>query len=133
MTGATTWPTWVSSNWIASLVSAMTSPLNLICTRTPAGLVVMRCFGYFFQPGPLLAPMKLSCFASIFQIPSFPIPIVHFLLNPKNGPFRQTPPQSARPQASAGAPVDELLASTAIVAELPVENGKRVEAAQFSA
>jgi len=35
--------------------------------------------------------------------------------------------------ACASAPVDELLASTAIVAELPVENGKRVEAAQFSA
>src|SRR2546430_1178982 len=47
----------------------MSSPLNLICTRTPAGLVVMRCFGYFFQPGPLLAPMELSCFPSVFQIP----------------------------------------------------------------
>src|SRR5882762_4697728 len=35
--------------------------------------------------------------------------------------------------ACASAPVDELLASTAIVAERPVENGKRVEAAQFSA
>src|SRR5260221_13123660 len=35
--------------------------------------------------------------------------------------------------ACASAPVDELLAATAIIAELPVENGKRVEAAQFSA
>ena len=33
----------------------------------------------------------------------------------------------------ASAPVDELLASTAIVAELQVESGKRVEAARFSA
>jgi hypothetical protein len=32
-----------------------------------------------------------------------------------------------------GVPVDELLASTAIVAELPLESGKRVEAARFSA
>ena len=32
-----------------------------------------------------------------------------------------------------GVPVDELLASTAIVAELPIESGARVEAAQFSA
>src|SRR5882672_7050601 len=35
--------------------------------------------------------------------------------------------------ACASAPVDELLASTAIVAELQVESGKRVEAARFSA
>lgn len=33
----------------------------------------------------------------------------------------------------AGAPVDDLLASTAIVAELPVESGATVEAARFSA
>src|SRR6266571_3971298 len=33
----------------------------------------------------------------------------------------------------AGVPVDELLASTAIVAELPLESGTRVEAARFSA
>src|SRR5436309_6848895 len=33
----------------------------------------------------------------------------------------------------AGVPVDELLASTAIVAELPIESGARVEAARFSA
>ena len=32
-----------------------------------------------------------------------------------------------------GVPVDQLLASTAIVAELPLESGKRVEAARFSA
>src|SRR5947208_16475483 len=32
-----------------------------------------------------------------------------------------------------GVPVDELLASTAIVAELPIESGARVEAARFSA
>src|SRR6266568_2920918 len=32
-----------------------------------------------------------------------------------------------------GIPVDELLASTAIVAELPIESGARVEAARFSA
>src|SRR6266699_7053659 len=96
MTGATTWPTWVSSSWIASLVSAMTSPLNLICTRTPAGFVVMRCFGYFFQPGPLLALMELSCFQLVSQIPSSPIPIVHFLPNPKNGPPRKTSPQCGK-------------------------------------
>src|SRR5947207_3278068 len=47
----------------------MSSPSNSICTRTPAGLVVMRCFGYFFQPGPLLALIELSCFPSVFQIP----------------------------------------------------------------
>src|SRR5712691_4604643 len=93
MTGATTWPTWVSSSWIASLVSAMTSPLSLICTRTPAGFVVMRCFGYFFQPGPLLALMKLSYFRSVFRIPSCLIPIVHFLLVRKNDPSRKTSPQ----------------------------------------
>src|SRR5256885_14583437 len=33
----------------------------------------------------------------------------------------------------AGAPVDELLASTTIVADLQVESGARVEAARFSA
>src|SRR2546421_7160640 len=33
----------------------------------------------------------------------------------------------------AGVPVDELLASTAIVAELPIEGGQSVEAARFSA
>src|SRR5438874_9191637 len=33
----------------------------------------------------------------------------------------------------AGVPVDELLASTAIVAELPIEGGQLVEAARFSA
>src|SRR6266850_2322806 len=32
-----------------------------------------------------------------------------------------------------GVPVEELLASTAIVAELPIESGARVEAARFSA
>src|SRR5438309_11350250 len=32
-----------------------------------------------------------------------------------------------------GVPVDELLASTGIVAELPLESGARVEAARFSA
>src|SRR5712691_1391893 len=38
----------------------MTSPLNLTCTRTPAGLIVMRCFGYFFHPGPVLVLMGFS-------------------------------------------------------------------------
>src|SRR2546426_9930710 len=33
----------------------------------------------------------------------------------------------------AGVPVDELLASTGIVAELPLESGTRVEVARFSA
>src|ERR1041385_6004763 len=121
----------------------MTSPLNLICTRTPAGLVVMRCLGYFFQPGPLFALMELSCFASVFQIPvrdsQFPDrdsslpPQTRKMALPEK--FLRTAVVLACGIALAGcvsAP-DDLLASTAIVAELPRESGPLVEAARFSA
>src|SRR5207245_2883708 len=46
MTAATTWPTWVSCSSIAFLVSAIISPSWVTCTRTFAGCVLMRCFGY---------------------------------------------------------------------------------------
>src|SRR2546422_4598640 len=44
---------------MASFVSAMSSPLNLTCTRTPAGFAVMRWLGCFLKPGPLLALMRI--------------------------------------------------------------------------
>src|SRR6267378_7933144 len=43
------------------------------------------------------------------------------------------PSHAAALACCAGVPVDELLASTGIVAELPLESGARVEAARFSA
>src|SRR5712691_2314262 len=50
---------------MAFLVSAMTSPLSLTCTRTPAGLVAMRWFGCFLNPGPLLALIGPPCFLAL--------------------------------------------------------------------
>src|SRR5258706_9737144 len=114
----------------------MTSPLNLICTRTPAGLVVMRCFGYFFQPGPLLALMKPSC-----PFTGFPVAHSDSTLPPQTR--KMTLPEKFLRTAAAlacGAALcgcvsapDDLLVSTAIVAELPRESGPLVEAAPFSA
>src|SRR5204862_3322258 len=101
-------------------------------------------FGYFFQPGPLLALIELSCFPSVFQIP---VPDSQFPDSDSTLPPQTRkmafPEQFLRTAAAlacgaalcacASAPVDDLLASTAIVAELPRESGALVEAARFSA
>src|SRR2546430_16122053 len=122
----------------------MSSPSNSICTRTPAGLMVMRCFGYFFQPGPLVGLIELSCFPSVFQIPGpdSQFPDSDSTLPPQTRKM-PLPEQFLRTAAAlacgaalcpcASAPVDDLLASTAIVAELPRESGALVEAARLSA